>query len=172
MDKQYELNKACETAFTNEPWLKVNYATGCYQQRLSHSIDNYRNLDLEKNRALQVRRKSLYNLEKLLIDFEKSYTNSGGTVLWAKDSSDACNIITDILNKNQVSEVLRCQSDELEEININKNLKNANIKVNATSVEEFILKTGGEKNFHPTMPTMNLSNEEINDILTKNFVWI
>ena len=169
MDKQYELNKACETAFTNEPWLKVNYATGCYQQRLSHSIDNYRNLDLEKNRALQVRRKSLYNLEKLLIDFEKSYTTNGGTVLWAKDSADACHIITDILNKNQVTEVMRCQSDELEEVNINKNLKNANIKVNATSVEGFILKSGGEKNFHPTMPTMNLSNEEINDILTKNY---
>lgn len=169
MDRQEELNKACEVAFSNEPWLKINYATGCYQQRLSHSIDNYRNLDLEKNRALQVRRKSLYNLEKLLIDFEKSYTTNGGTVLWANDSDDACQLISGILNKHQAGEVLRCQSDELEEIHLNRYLKNVNVKVHDTSVEGFILSSGGQKQYHPTMPTINLSNEEINDILTKKY---
>ena len=169
MDRQEELNKACEVAFGDEPWLKTNYATGCYQQRLSHSIDNYRNLDLEKNRALQVRRKSLYNLEKLLIDFEKSYTTNGGTVLWATDEDDACRLIADILAKHQAKSVMRCQSDELEEIHLNQYLKNANVKVNDTSVEGFILDAGGEKQFHPTMPTINLSNEEINDILSRKY---
>ncbi len=169
MDKREQLNIACEVAFDDEPWLKTNYATGCYQQRLNESLDNYRNLDLEKNRATQVRSKSLYNLEKLLIDFEKTYTTNGGTVLWAKDAADARQQIDDILKKNQVSEVLRCYSDELDEINIDQFLKQKNIIVNDTNVGDFILKTGGKKQFHPKMPTINLSNEEINEILTRKF---
>lgn len=169
MDKQDELNKACEVAFSDEPWLKINYATGCYQQRLESSLDNYRNLDLEKNRATQVRSKSLYNLERLLIDFEKTYTTNGGTVLWAKNSDDACNMITGILGNSQTSEVLRCYSDELDEININQHLKRNNIKVNETNVGGFILKTAGEKPYHSKMPTINISNEEINNILTKKY---
>jgi len=169
MDRREELNKACEVAFKDEPWLKTNYATGCYMHRLERSIDNYRNLDLEQNRALQVRSKSLYNLEKLLIDFEKTYTNNGGTVLWAKDSADACKFITDILDKHQVGDVLSNYSGELDEIKIEKHLKNANIKLSDTSVSGFILDTTGDKPYHPKMPILNLSNEEINDILTKKY---
>lgn len=169
MDKREELNKACEVAFNDEPWLKTNYATGCYMHRLERSIDDYRNLDLEQNRAKQVRSKSLYNLEKLLIDFEKTYTNNGGTVLWAKDAADACKFITDIIEKNQVGDVLSSYYDELDEIKIEKHLKNSNVKMHDTGVGGFVLNTVGEKPYHPQMPILNLSTEEVNDILTKKY---
>ena len=50
-------------AFNEEHWQKINYSTGCFESSFVKGKENYRNLDLEKQRAYTLRNKSLLNLE-------------------------------------------------------------------------------------------------------------
>ena len=67
-------------AFSEEHWQKMNYYTGCYEKRFASSKDNYRNIELERERASLLRNKSLLNMEKLLVDFETRFKENGGQV--------------------------------------------------------------------------------------------
>ena len=55
-------NEGCSVAFDEEHWQKINYSTGCFEQSFSKGKVNYRNLDLEKQRAYTLRNKSMLNL--------------------------------------------------------------------------------------------------------------
>ena len=88
-ERSTAFEKACEIAFDEEHWQKINYNTGCYERNYAKSMDNYKKLDLERRRAYIIRNKSIQNLEKLLVEFETNFCNNGGTVLWARDAADA-----------------------------------------------------------------------------------
>ena len=51
-------------AFDEEHWQKINYSTGCFENNFVKGKENYRNLELEKQRAYTLRNKSLLNTEK------------------------------------------------------------------------------------------------------------
>lgn len=126
-------------------------------------------MDLEKQRVHILRNKSLDNLEKLLVDFETHFTDNGGTVLWARDADDACNMIFDIMKKERATVVSRSNSMTLDEIDLNGFLKRKNLGLVETSVARFVLQSADMKAYHPFAPAINLSKEEINEILTQGF---
>lgn len=156
-------------AFNEEHWQKLNYTTGCYEKRFSNGKENYRDAELERQRAYLLRNKSLMNLEKLLVDFETRFKENGGTVLWARDADDACEMIWDIANKREIHGVTRSNSTVLDEIEISEFLELKKFPVYETSVSRYILKAAGEAPYHPIYPTLNLSKEEINGILNERY---
>ena len=79
-------------AFDEEHWQKINYSTGCFENNFVKGKENYRNLELEKQRAYTLRNKSLLNTEKLLVDFETHFAENGGKVLWARNADDALRV--------------------------------------------------------------------------------
>ena len=88
-DSKTIFKEGCAMAFDEEHWQKINYSTGCFENNFVKGKENYRNLDLEKQRAYTLRNKSLLNLEKLLVDFETHFNENGGKVLWARNADDA-----------------------------------------------------------------------------------
>lgn len=152
-------------AFKEEHWQKLNYTTGCFERRFTNCNDNYRNADLEKQRASVIRKKSLLNLEKLLVDFETHFVENGGTVLWARDTEDAQQMIWDIINKNGIRSVSRSNSTVLDEIKLNDFLAEKKVFVYETSIARFVLQAAGQAPYHPISPMLHLSKEEINAIL-------
>lgn len=158
-----------EIAFDDEHWQKINYNIGCYERNFNRGISNYRNLELEKQRAYTIRNKSLLNLEKLLVDFEKHFTDNGGQVLWARNGQDACRFIEEIIKKQTIKKVNRSNSTVLDEIGINAFLKDNRIEVNETNTARYILNQAGMAPYHPISPAIHLSKEEINGILTEHF---
>ena len=79
-DNAIQFNEAAEIAFDEEHWQKINYSTGCYESSFARGKVNYRNMDLEKQRAFTLRNKSIMKLEKLLVDFETHFNANGGKV--------------------------------------------------------------------------------------------
>ena len=156
-------------AFKEEHWQKLNYTTGCFERRFANSNENYRNADLEKQRASVLRKKSLLNLEKLLVDFETHFVENGGLVLWARDADDAQQMIWDLIIKNGVKSVSRSNSTVLDEIQLNDFLAERKMPVYETSVARFVLQAAGQAPYHPISPMLHLSKEEINGILYKNY---
>ena len=156
-------------AFNEEHWQKLNYNTGCYEKRFACSKDNYRNVELERKRAHLLRNKSLLNLEKLLVDFETRFQENGGTVLWARDVDDAQEMIWDIVNKRDITAVVRSNSMVLDEIGLNGLLEEKKKALFESNVGRYVLKAIHQAPYHPIFPTMHLSKEEINGILNENY---
>lgn len=159
----------CNIAFNEEHWQKINYNTGCYEKRFGKSRDNYRNAELEKQRAYILCNKSLMNLEKLLVDFETHFNENGGTVLWARDTDDAQEMIWELVNKREVKRVMRSNSMVLDEIGLNDFLAKKSVPLYETSVGRYVLQVTDQAPYHPIFPTMHLSKEEINGILYDHF---
>jgi L-lactate dehydrogenase complex protein LldF len=168
-NKNLRFNDDCSLAFDEEHWQKINYNTGCYEKRFANSQENYRNVELEKQRAYLLRNKSLMNIEKLLVDFETHFKDHGGQVLWARDVDDAQEMIWDLVNKRDIHGITRSNSVVLDEIGLDDFLAEKNVKLYESSVSRYILKAMGNPPYHPVYPTMNLSAEEINGILHEHY---
>lgn len=161
--------QGCKVAFDEEHWQKINYSTGCYEQNFAKGKVNYRNLDLEKQRAYTLRNKSMLGLEKLLVDFETHFTENGGKVLWARNADDALTMIIDLICKEKVNAITRSNSTTLDEIELKGFLERKNIRVIETEIGRFVLHAAKQKSYHPLSPSIHLSKEENNAILTDNF---
>lgn len=158
-----------EISFDEEHWQKINYNTSCYEKNFAKGKVNYRNMHLEKDRAFNLSNKSLMQMEKLLVDFETHFMENGGKVLWARDAEDARAQIFDILVKNKANAVSRSNSTVLDEIDMNAFLKRKTIRVVETNVARFALKTKDIPAYHPLLPAIHLSKEEINGLLTEAY---
>ena len=156
-------------AFDEEHWQKINYSTGCFENNFAKGKENYRNLELEKQRAYTLRNKSLLNTEKLLVDFETHFAENGGKVLWARNADDALTMIFDLIRREKANAIMRSNSTVLDEIELNGFLERKNIRVVETEVGRFVLQKGQQKSYHPLSPSIHLSKEENNAILTSNF---
>ena len=164
-----EFKQGCEKAFDEEHWQKINYSTGCFESSFAKGKVNYRNLDLEKQRAYTLRNKSMLGLEKLLVDFETHFSENGGKVLWARNADDALTMIFDLICKEKANAIMRSNSMVLDEIGLNGFLERKNVRVVETEVGRFILHEGQQKPYHPLAPSIHLSKEENNAILTGQF---
>lgn len=168
-DQSVKFKKDSRIAFNDEHWQKLNYNTSCYEKRFSSSKNNYKDAELERQRAHILRNKSLVNLEKLLVDFETHFKENGGQVLWARDADDACEMIWEIVNKRDINGLTRSNSVTLDEIEINSFLELKRFPVYETSIARYILKAAGQDSYHPIYPTINLSKEETNEILNVRY---
>ena len=164
-----QFNQDCEIAFDEEHWQKINYSTGCYESNFAKGKVNYRNMDLEKQRAYTLRNKSLMKMEKLLVDFETHFNSNGGKVLWARNADDARTLIFELLMKEQITAVSRSNSMVLDEIGLNEFLQRKNIEMVETNTARYVLQTAKKKPYHPLSPAIHLSKEEINNVLTENY---
>lgn len=158
-----------EIAFNEEHWQKMNYNTGCYEKRFANSKNNYRNAELERQRAFLLRNKSLLNMEKLLVDFETRFKENGGQVLWACNANDALQMVWDIVGKHSNNGVTRSNSVVLDEIGVDGFLNEKGVHVYDNSIARYILNVIGKGPYHPVFPALNLSKEEIGNILNEHF---
>lgn len=168
-DSRTIFKEGCSLSFDEEHWQKINYSTGCFENNFAKGKENYRNLDLEKQRAYTLRNKSLLNLEKLLVDFETHFNENGGKVLWARNADDALTMIFDIIRKERANAIMRSNSTVLDEIELNGFLERKNIRVVETEVGRFIMHQNKQKSYHPVAPSIHLSKEENNAVLTSAF---
>lgn len=168
-EQSIKFNSDSNIAFNEEHWQKMNYNTGCYERRFANSQDHYDNLELERQRAYQLRNKSLLNLEKLLVDFETHFTDNGGNILWARDENDAQEMIWEIVNKRDNQGVMRSNSAVLDEIKLDDLFADKKFPYYESSVARYILKAAGQAPYHPVYHTLNFSKEEINGILNERF---
>lgn len=164
-----QFKQESEIAFNEEHWQKINYSTGCYEKRFANSRDNYRNAELEKQRAYILCNKSLMNMEKLLVDFETHFNENGGNVLWARDAEDAQDMIWELVNRRDIKTVVRSNSTVLDEIGLNDLLAEKKMPLFETHVGRYVLQLAGQAPYHPVFPAIHLSKEEINGILHERY---
>ena len=147
----------------------IRYNISRYDIAVSRGLQKVRDLQEARERAAFVKHKTLENLDSHLLNFEKNFTENGGKVIWATNSSDALNSIYNILETHHVRQVVKSKSMTTEEIELVPFLEANGIEATETDLGEYIVQISGDKPYHIVTPVMHKSAKDIAEIYNKKF---
>jgi len=155
----------------NDPRLQENL------KRLSSKFVNARAtsiLELEdfegtRSAAVDIRNRSIQNLDVWLELFEQKATATGAKVLFARTPQEAAQLVVKIAKKHEVKTVIKSKSMVTEEMALNKALEAADVKVRETDLGEYILQINdNERPSHIIAPVVHKDKEQVADLFEKH----
>jgi L-lactate dehydrogenase complex protein LldF len=129
----------------------------------------YQDHELAKQRAAAIKWKSIEYLDSYLIEFEANFIKSGGKVIWAQDSQDAIKEILAILKRINAKSIVRSKSVTAEEIGLKQALSKHQIECIHSDIGEYIQQLSEEPTFHPALPAIHKSKEEIAELFHEKY---
>ena len=148
-------------AFDLEHRKRINFNIGKYVTAVKHGKVQFENLTLARERAAQVKRKVVENLDRYLIEWETNFKKNGGKIIWAQDVKEAQDEIYAILKKHNVKSIVKSKSMVTEEVKLNDFLTHNGIESVETDLGEYIQQLDGEPPYHIVTPAMHKSKEDI-----------
>jgi L-lactate dehydrogenase complex protein LldF len=116
------------TAFDKNRRKIVNTNELHYNNSVIKGKEQYKNTELAKLRAANLKHNVINDLDEYLIDFELNFSKNGGKVLWAQDKNEANDKIISILKKHDVKHVVKSKSSTCIEIELKDVLEKNKIK--------------------------------------------
>jgi L-lactate dehydrogenase complex protein LldF len=153
--------QAEKKGFDLEHRKRISFNIGKYNAAVISGKEQYDNLPLARQRAAQIKRKVVENLDRYLIEWETNFKRNGGKIIWAQDAAEALSEIHAILKKHNVKSIVKSKSMVTEEIKLNDYLTHNNIQSIETDLGEYIQQLDGEPPYHIVTPAMHKSKEDI-----------
>ncbi len=163
------LEDSKKVAFDLEHRDKIKFNMSRYDTAVEKGKNNYKNLDIAKDRAGFLKYKVINELDRFLIEFEDNFTANGGKIIWVQDSEEALKEVLKIASNHSIKSVVKSKSMTTEEIELNGALKNADIDVVETDLGEFIVQQAEQKPYHIVTPAMHMSKEDVAQLYNKKF---
>jgi L-lactate dehydrogenase complex protein LldF len=140
---------------------KINFNIGRYDAVVPLGKQQFDKIHLARERAKNIKWRSLESLDQQLERFEQAFTRRAGKVIWAEDSADALREILAICKAKQCRTVVKSKSMVTEEIHLNKFLEENSIESLETDLGEYIQQLDNEPPYHIVTPAMHKSKEDI-----------
>lgn len=118
--------------------------------------------------ASQIKNNVLSNLHDYLLQFEAQAQKNGVHVHWAADANEHNKIVLDIVQKHQVTKIVKSKSMLTEECHLNEHLLKNGIDVIDTDLGERIVQLAGEPPSHIVLPCIHWKKEEIGELFSKH----
>ena len=147
--------------FDPEHRRKLSFNIGQYDKKVEEGKHQFNDLELAKQRAANLKWKTIENLEKYLIEFEANFIKRGGKVIWAQDSEEAVKEALQIMQKVNAKTIVKGKSMATEEVHLNSALAAGGIESIETDLGEYIVQLRGEAPYHIVTPAMHLSKEDV-----------
>ena len=163
------LNDALQKSFDKEHRKRINFNIGRYDLAVNTGKQQYRDLELAKRRAANVKNKVINKLDGYLTEFKRNFESQGGTVLWAPGERDAQKEIMQIIKKAKAKVIVKQKSMVSEELQLNELLEKNKRKVFETDLGEYIVQLAGEKPYHIVTPAMHKSKEDVSELFHRKF---
>ncbi len=106
----------------------------------------------------------LARLPELLRQFEAAATAAGATVHWARDATEACDVVTRLVRDAGADEVVKVKSMATQEIELNQALERAGITAVETDLAELIVQLGDDEPSHILVPAIHYNRSQIREI--------
>ncbi|NIH81430.1 lactate utilization protein B [Amycolatopsis viridis] len=106
----------------------------------------------------------LHHLDEHLLRLERSLTERGATVHWARDAAEACEIVASIARQHDADEVVKVKSMATQEIGLNEALAAHGITAWETDLAELIVQLGDDLPSHILVPAIHRNRAEIREI--------
>ena len=107
------------------------------------------------------------NLGTYLVRLERSVTDAGGQVHWARNAAEAQGIVTRLVKETGTQEVIKVKSMTTEEIHLNDALDNAGVHATETDLAELIIQLAGEESSHILVPAIHKNRAEIRELFLR-----
>jgi L-lactate dehydrogenase complex protein LldF len=158
--KQAFLAKSEIKAMDVEHKRKLSFNIGKYNEVVIKGKKQFANLDFAREKAKNIKWKTIENLDKYLVQFEQNFTKNGGKVIWAQDAEEANQAVLDICKQHGATQVVKSKSMVTEEIHLNAFLEKNEIESVETDLGEYIQQLDGETPYHIVTPAMHKSKED------------
>ena len=112
-----------------------------------------------------IRESALLRLDELLVVLEAAVTRAGGEVHWARDATEANEVVVRLVAATGAREVVKVKSLTTDEIGLNDALVSSGITPIETDLAELIVQLAGERPSHLLVPAIHRSRREIAELL-------
>ncbi len=163
------LEKASLKSFDQEHRRRLDFNIGKYDQAVLLGKQQYKDLELAKRRAANLKGRVINKLDTYLIEFQKNFEKRGGKVIWAHSGRDAQKEILQIVKKAKAKVIVKQKTMVSEELEINELFEKNKREVFETDLGEYIVQLEGEKPYHIVTPAMHKSKEDISALFHKKF---
>jgi len=147
----------------------IKYNMSKYDASVLQGKLKYKNIEKAKDYIANRKRVALSELDKYLLQFEEQISKRGVEVLWATDSKEACDFITEIIEKHNCKLIVKSKSMTTEEIEFNEHVESIGIQFVETDLGEYIVQVAGEKPYHIVTPAMHKSKIDVNELFHEKF---
>ena len=140
---------------------KVNFNIHRYNSTVPLGKQQFADVNLARERAKNIKWRTLESLDQYLEAFEANFTAKGGKVIWADTAEEALKQIQQICEQKNCKTVVKSKSMVTEEIHLNRFLEKLNIESVETDLGEYIQQLAGEPPYHIVTPAMHKSKEDV-----------
>jgi len=156
-------------SFDQEHRKRLDFNIGTYDAKVIGGKQQFSDLELARRRAANRKHKTLNNLDRYLIEFERNFEKHGGKVIWASSEKDAQKEILAIIKKADAHLIVKQKTMLSEELEINELLQKHKREVLETDLGEYIVQLAGEKPYHILTPAMHKSKEDVAELFHEKF---
>ena len=107
---------------------------------------------------------ALWRLDEALVELEQGVVRAGGVVHWARDAAEANEVVTALVVREGVDEVVKVKSLATDEIRLNEALETVGVTPIETDLAELIVQLAGERPSHLLVPALHKNRTEIRDL--------
>jgi L-lactate dehydrogenase complex protein LldF len=140
---------------------KINFNIGKYNAVVPAGKSQFHDLELARQRAKNLKWKSLETLDLQLEAFESNISKRGAKVIWAENAKQALEEIRQICVAKNCKTIVKSKSMVTEEIKLNDFLHHQGIESVETDLGEYIQQLDEEPPYHIVTPAMHKSKEDV-----------
>ncbi|MCM3869300.1 MAG: LutB/LldF family L-lactate oxidation iron-sulfur protein [Pyrinomonadaceae bacterium] len=141
-------------------------ATSLFGKRRLAAARGLENWEDLRTQARAIKDDVLLHLDRYLEEFVSNAEQRGAKVHWARDASEANQIVCDLARQQGVRNVVKSKSMVTEEIHLNDALQASGMEVIETDLGEYIIQLAGEAPSHIIVPAIHKTKGQIAELFT------
>lgn len=145
----------------------LRHATHTIRDKRLHAVGELADWEQLREAGEALKQQVLQRLPELLEELERNVTARGGIVHWARDASEANDIVTELIRATGSREVVKVKSMATQEIGLNEHLAAHGITAIETDLAELIVQLGHDTPSHILVPAIHRNRDEIRDIFRR-----
>jgi L-lactate dehydrogenase complex protein LldF len=114
-----------------------------------------------------IKERTMRHLDVHLETLERSVSERGGVVRWARDADEANRIVADLIREAGADEVVKVKSMATDEIGLNDALARDGIAAHETDLAELIVQLADDRPSHILVPAIHRNRSEIRDLFVR-----
>jgi L-lactate dehydrogenase complex protein LldF len=142
----------------------VRKATATIRERRAGLVAETPDWQELRNAGAAIKDDVLQHLDRYLEEFERNATAHGAQVHWARDATEANDIVTSLIRATGHTEVIKVKSMATQEIGLVKALEHQGITAHETDLAELIIQLSDDKPSHIVVPALHRNRAEIRRI--------
>jgi L-lactate dehydrogenase complex protein LldF len=145
----------------------LRVATHAIRDKRARAVAEVADWEQLREAGRQIKERTIRHLDVVLEQLEASVTAAGGVVHWARDATEAIEIVATLTRSAGADEVVKVKSLATDEIGLNDGLAARGIRAIETDLAELINQLAGDAPSHILVPAIHRNRAEIRELFAR-----